>query len=283
MASCTKDTKMLDPELLETRLQAEADAFCARTRCHQRYIVFDVEYKFDWEGQNRANRHAACAADEADNDNGDPKFKVRWPFHRISCIAAMVVSVSASGILAVEAFETWSRPEMTEADIVRAFAAFVAARDDAIPTTWGGENKDLPAILSIAMRAGLALPAALAGAHWKRRRIDLCPLLSGKAEQPHLNEIAHSQGLPAKLFAPKALGKAAEKGRWTAVREHCECDVTITAMLLARWLLTTGQIQGSRLAIDSVIVDAVAQFRHYRPRLMEAIGGFVTPALDQAA
>lgn len=283
MALCTKDTKMIDTHGLEAHLQAEADAFRARGQRHQRYVIFDVEYVYDREGQRRADLHAAGARGSPDNDNGDPKSEVRWPFHRIACIAAMEVTASASGTFTVEALETWSRPEMTETEIVRAFAAFTAERRDAVPVTWGGECKDLPAIILVSMREGLVLPPALGGAHWKHARIDLCSLLSGKAKQPHMNQYAHAQALPAKLMKPWELGEAAERGRWTVLREHCECDVTVTAMLLARWLLTTGQLQGDRSVIDAMIVDAVARLRPYRPRLLEAIRGFVIPALHHAA
>ena len=279
----TKDTNVIDSHMLEARLQAEADAFRARGQRHKRYVIFDVEYRYDREGQRRADRHAAGARGCPDNDDGDPKFEVRWPFHRIGCIAAMALSVPTSGMPMVETLETWSRPEMTETEIVRAFSAFLGARSEAVPVTWGGEYKDLPAILSIAMREGLTLPIALAGAHWTHGRLDLCSLLTGKAKPPHLNEYAHAQGQPAKLMAPWELGEAAERGRWAAVREHCECDVTVTTMLLTRWLLTTGKLTGDRSAIEAAIVDAVARMRHYRPRLIEAIKTFGTPRLDLAA
>jgi len=55
------------------------------------------------------------------------------------------------------------------------------------------------------------------------------------------------------------------------MREHCECDVTVTAMLLVRWLVATGIVKGERLALDRQIADAAAEACPYRPRLMAAI------------
>lgn len=212
----------------------------------------------------------------------DPN-NVRWPFHRMGCIVAMAIAVLPSGTVEVEALETWSRPEMTEAAIVGAFGDFVAARPGAQPVTWGGECKDLPALLALAMREGIALPPSVGDPHWKHVRIDLCTLLCGKAKNVHLNEYAHAQGLPAKLLTKRELGQAAERGRWSAVRQHCEVDVTIEAMLLVRWLLATGHLNGRRATVDAAIVDKVAQLRPYRPELLEAIAGFGSVGLDRAA
>lgn len=274
---------MTDLALLEARLQADADAFQGCIRAHQRYVVFDIEYRFDRDGQHRADRHAADRQSAGGGDNTDASFEVRWPFHRIVCVVAMALAVLPGGTVEIEALETWSRPEMTETEIVRAFAAFAATRGEATPVTWAGEVKDLPALLAVAMREGITLPPMLAAPHWKHARLDLCELLRVKAKPVHLNEYAHSQGLPAKLMAPWALGEAAERGRWTAIREHCEGDVTITAMLLVRWLLATGKLKGERAVLDSLIADTVSRLRSYRPRLLIAIGGFMTPCLDEAA
>ena len=84
-------------------------------------------------------------------------------------------------------------------------------------------------------------------------------------------------------MAPWELGEAAERGKWTAIREHCECDVTVTAMLLARWLLATGVIRAERAAIDARIADAVATSRPYRPALLQALTGFVSAPVAKAA
>lgn len=280
----SKDTfTMTDLELFEARLQADASVIIDRARQTARFIVFDIEYAYDREGQRRADHHAADPRKEAvfdmaggpgcaDNDN---KYIVSWPFHRIVCISAMTLAVVPSGI-AVEGFETFSRPEMTEAGIVQAFASLVDRNHSAVPVTWGGEYKDLPALLAVAMREGFGLPASLASGLWQHARLDLADRLRSKGKPVHLNEYAHSQGLPAKLMAPWMLGEAAERGKWSSIREHCECDVTVTAMLLARWLLATGVLKGDRGAIDTRIADAVAKARPYRPALLKAIVGFTS-------
>ena len=270
---------MTDLVTLEARLQADANVILDRNVSSRRYVVFDIEYAYDREGQYRADRHAT---NPGGTTSPEKKFEVKWPFHRIACISATALAASATGI-AVEAFETWSKPEMTEAEIVRALADLIDRSGNAVPTTWGGEYKDLPAILAVAMREGFALPSSLANGPWRHNRMDLCDLLRGRAKPVHLNEYAHAQVLPAKILAPWELGEASEKGRWVALREHCECDVTMTAMLLVRWLLTTGAVQGDRLALDRQIADAVAEARPYRPRLMAAIEGFTSPALAAAA
>ncbi|MXO74744.1 hypothetical protein GRI40_05855 [Altererythrobacter aerius] len=272
---------MQNLEHLEARLQGEAKAFTARRTSPRRYIVFDIEYVYDRVGQERADRHAG--EQQAVNDNAGDAFKVRWPFHRVGCIVALAIAVLPSGTVEVEALKTWSRPEMTEAALVQAFSAFVAARPGAMPVTWGGECKDLPSLLAIAMREGIALPPSVGDPHWKHGRIDLCTLLCGKAKNVHLNEYAHAQGLPAKLMTKRELGKVAERGRWSAVRQHCEVDVTIEAMVLVRWLLATGQLKGTRAAVDAAIVDRVSQLRPYRPELLQAIAGFGSVGLDRAA
>ena len=194
----------------------------------------------------------------------------------------MTLLASSTGI-AVEAFEAWSKPGMTEAGIVNTFAGFIDQSGNAAPITWGGEYKDLPRMLAVAMREGFTLPSSLANGHWPHGRIDLCDLLRGRAKPVHLNGYAHAQVLPAKIMAPWQLGEAAAKGSWVAMREHCECDVTVTAMLLVRWLVATGIVKGERLALDRQIADAAAEARPYRPRLMAAIEGFTRPALAAAA
>jgi len=269
---------MTDLVTLEARLQADANAILDRNLSSRRYVVFDIEYAYDREGQYRADRHATNSGGITNTE----KFVVKWPFHRIACISAMTLLTSPTGV-AAEAFETWSKPEMTEAEIVQAFAGFVERSGNAVPTTWGGEYKDLPAILAVAMREGFALPSSLANGPWRHNRMDLCDLLRGRAKPVHLNEYAHAQVLPAKILAPWELGEASEKGRWVDLREHCKCDVSMTAMLLVRWLLTTGAVQGDRLALDRQIADAVAEARPYRPRLMAAIEGFTSPTLAVAA
>ncbi|MCV0382617.1 MAG: 3'-5' exonuclease [Erythrobacter sp.] len=282
---------MTDLDLLEARLQADASAILDRARKSQRFLVFDIEYQYDRDGQRRADRHAADprragsnhSDDRAGSANEKGKPEVKWPFHRIGCISAMTLAVEPAGGIDVETLETWSRPEMTEADVVRGFATFVEGSGEAMPVTWGGEFKDIPALLAIAMREGFALPASLSDGHWTRARLDLCDQLRSKAKPPHLNEYAHAQGLPAKLMAPWELGEAAERGKWTAIREHCEGDVTVTAMLLARWLLATGVIRAERAAIDTRIVTAVATARPYRPALLRALAGFTSVPLAVAA
>ena len=277
---------MTDLVTLEARLQADANAILDRNLSSRRYVVFDIEYVYDREGQHRADRHAAdprsTAVETKPGKTKKAKAETRWPFHRIACISAMTLVATPSGI-AVETCETWSRPELTEGEIVQAFAEFVESSAGAVLTTWGGECKDLPVILSVAVREGFALPSSLANGFWLRDRLDLCDLLRVKAEGVHLNEYAHAQGLPAKIMAPWQLGEAAEKGSWVALREHCECDVTVTAMLLVRWLLATGRVKGERLALERKIADAMAEARSYRPKLMAAIDGFTSPALPAAA
>ena len=282
---------MTDLDLLEARLLADASSILKRAQNSRRFLVFDIEYLYDREGQRRADRHVAdprkgaCdhSADRVGSANKNEKPDVKWPFHRIGCISAMTLAVVPASGLAVEGFETWSRPEMAEADVVRGFASFIEASGEAMPVTWGGEFKDLPALLAVAMREGFALPASLSGGHWQHARLDLSDQLRSKAKPVHLNEYAHAQGLPAKLMAPWELGEAAERGKWTAIREHCECDVTVTAMLLARWLLTTGIIRAERAAIDASIADAVAASRPYRPVLLQALAGFVSAPVAKAA
>ena len=132
---------MTDLTLLEARLQADAKVFLKRTRPHGRYVVFDIEYHYDREGQRRADRHAADPRGAASNDNADANSEVRWPFHRIGCIAAMALAVLPGGTVEIESLVTWSRPEMSEAEIVRALAAFVAARGDATPVAWGARSR----------------------------------------------------------------------------------------------------------------------------------------------
>ena len=282
---------MTDLDLLEARLLADASSILKRAQNSRRFLVFDIEYLYDREGQRRADRHVAdprkgaCdhSADRVGSANKNEKPDVKWPFHRIGCISAMTLAVVPASGLAVEGFETWSRPEMAEADVVRGFASFIEASGEAMPVTWGGEFKDLPALLAVAMREGFALPASLSGGHWQHARLDLSDQLRSKAKPVHLNEYAYAQGLPAKLMAPWELGEAAERGKWTAIREHCECDVTVTAMLLARWLLATGIIRADRAAIDARIADAVAAARPYRPGLLQAIAGFVSAPVAKAA
>lgn len=277
---------MTDLVMLEARLQADANAILDRNVSSRRYVVFDIEYVYDREGQHRADRHAAdprgITVETKPRKTKKGKAKTRWPFHRIACISALTLMVSPTAI-AVEVFETWSRPELTEGEIVQAFAEFVEGSAGAVLTTWGGECKDLPVILSVAIREGFALPPSLANGFWLRDRLDLNDVLRVKAEGVHLNEYAHAQALPAKIMAPWQLGEAAEKGSWVALREHCECDVTVTAMLLERWLLAIGKVKGDRLALDRQIADAVAKARPYRPRLMAAIEGFTSPAFAAAA
>ncbi|PZO70440.1 MAG: hypothetical protein DI636_05675 [Pelagerythrobacter marensis] len=66
----------------------------------------------------------------------------------------------------------------------------------------------------------------------------------------------------------KRSGTVAER-----IREHRECDVAVTAMLL-RWLVVTGELRADRMRLDALIADSVARLRPYRPQLLAALAGF---------
>ena len=83
-------------------------------------------------------------------------------------------------------------------------------------------------------------------------------MLTGLGEKAKLAELAASFGIPAKPEPPDQIGRLAELGAWQAVREQCGADVAVTALLAARQLKSTGQINCDAVATDVAIAEAFA-------------------------
>jgi hypothetical protein len=227
------------------------------------YAVVDLEFLFDREA------HSRFMVGEEDQS----KSKVRWPFRHVVAASVMIlraVDESGSRRLEVEQFRTFGRPEQTEREIVQGVFTILSDHSAATVVTWGGEMTDLPVLRAAALTYGLRVSPQLHAKeiHYRqppRRHLDLALAVKGNAEFVHMRELAMRTGIPAKI-ALKAydVGMAAERARWSVVKEQAEADVITTALLLGRHLYATGAIDSSAWGTDSAIVMAIQRTHEHR-------------------
>ena len=191
----------------------------------------------------------------------DPVRNPRWPFQEIVCASVMILTEHQQGNLQVMRFETFSRPQHDEAQIVaNLFKVIADAPRGTEIASWQGANHDLPLILRAALSAGLTLPANVAWLCWggegRVGHIDLARYLSGglKMKQVHMAEYAAALDVPAKIASlPASVARLGREGKWDLVRATCEGDVITTALILARWRQLTDGRASIEVAIDRLL------------------------------
>lgn len=200
-----------------------------------------------------------------------------------------VVRENGTRRLEVERFRTFGRPEQTESEIVSSLFGVLAEFSSAAAVSWGGERTDLPVLRAAALTHGLRLPLQLHAKeiHYRqppRRHLDLAISVKGNAEFVHMRECAMRVGIPAKI-ALKAheVGLAAERGKWSLVKEQAKIDTISAALLLGRHLYATNAVGGSIWGTDSAIVMAVQrthQHRSYAATLSAWLAGRAATTLN---
>lgn len=227
------------------------------------YAVIDLEFLFD--------RDAHARYMEGEREDANPK--IRWPFRHVVAASAMILMITGEPggrQLEVAQFRTFGRPEQSEREIVSSLFELLAEHPDATVVTWGGERQDLAVLRAAALAHGLRLPPQLhaKAIHYRqppRRHLDLAIAVKGNAEFVHLAELAMRATIPCKVkMKAHEVGQAAERGRWSEVKEQAEIDVIATALMLGRFLYSTGEIDGSAWSADSAIGYAVLRSHFYR-------------------
>ena len=197
-----------------------------------KYIVLDLETRDDARLYHRYRttdpRPAPC----------------RWPFRRVVSASVMAVTVE-HGIWQVDEFRSWAAPD--DREVVRKLFSWMLERPEHRLATWGGASEDIPVLKTASMEAGTPLPRQLR--HLERDRTgwlhnDLALTLKGGA-----GPFVHQSELAARLELPSKMAGSAgqvpylfDKGRFEAVAWISECDVLLTALLLAAHLASLGQV-----------------------------------------
>lgn len=227
------------------------------------YAVIDLEFLFD--------REAHARYMDREEEGANPK--IRWPFRHVVAAAAMIIrTVGEEGgrKLEVERFRTFGRPEMSECEILQALFDLMWDYPDATLMTWGGDFADVAILRAGALTHGLRLPPQLHPRTGRRPQahpghIDLSNVIREKSVPCHMTEVAARLGIPCKTgLKAHEVGLAAERGRWSQVKEQAEIDVIAAALILGRLLFSIGKIDGSAWSADAEIGYAVLRSHSYR-------------------
>ncbi len=208
------------------------------TAVPDRFVVFDLEYL--------ADRHLYDRYRRTDPDPAS----CRWPFRRVVSVSAMSVCVT-DGVWEVEDFRSFISPD--ERQNVRAFFDWMLERPAHRAVTWSGAAEDLPILKTAAMEFGFTLPLQLRQNERDRQGFmhwDLSLILkAGSGTHVHQLELAVRLGLAGKMAgsAGQVPYRVAE-GNLKAVAWISECDVLLTACLLASHLVTLGQVMSVQAA-----------------------------------
>ncbi len=165
-------------------------------------------------------------------------------------MSAMSVSVN-DGVWEVEDFRSFINPD--ERENVRAFFDWMIERPAHRAVTWSGAAEDLPILKTAAMEFGFTLPLQLRQNERDRQGFmhwDLSLILkAGSGTHVHQLELAVRLGLAGKMAgsAGQVPYRVAE-GNLKAVAWISECDVLLTACLLASHLVTLGQVMSVQAA-----------------------------------
>lgn len=203
-----------------------------------RFVIFDLEYL--------ADRHLYDRYRRIDPDPAS----CRWPFRRVVSVSAMSVSVN-DGVWEVEDFRSFVGPD--ERQLVQAFFDWVIERPLHRAVTWSGAAEDLNILKTAALEFGLTLPRQLRQNERDRlgfMHLDLALIMkAGSGTHVHQLEFAVRLGLPGKMAgsAGQVPYRVAE-GNLKAVAWISQCDVLLTACLLASHLVTLGQVMNVQAA-----------------------------------
>lgn len=203
-----------------------------------KFIILDLEtlndVKLYQRYQSRDSRPAPC----------------RWPFRRVVSASVMEVTVR-DRIWEVNDFRSWSGSN--DADVVRRLFTWMMDRPSHRLVTYAGLSEDIPVLKTASMEFGVSLPIQLR--HLERDRTgwlhqDLAVILKGGAGPfIHQTELATRLGLPAKMSGSAGqVPHLFEEERFEAVAWISECDVLLTALLLAGHLASLGEVISSATA-----------------------------------
>ena len=249
-----------------------------------KYLILDTESVFDQYLR------------EAYEDIDDKCETARIASRKLVALSLWPIEVDQHGRITTGAIATWSADSCGgEEALLRNVFMYMTELADHTLVTYGGLAVDCQILQLAAMTADLALPPQLreqTGPRWKSaKHQDLGLALKGSGKTwHHMTEVLIRLGVPVALL----LGKADPDIRpdridWPRVRQHCEADVLLTALVLIAWLRLQG---GESLNIAAGQLAIVEAFMRRRPgsmrepilrRLADDLHARIAGALDEAA
>lgn len=233
------------------------------------YIILDIETQDDTllyqRYKSRDPRPAPC----------------RWPFRRVVSATVMEVTVQ-NRIWEVTAFQSWSGPD--DAIVIRKLFDWMKDRPSHRLVTYGGLSEDTPVLKTASMEFGLALPVQLR--HLERDRagwlhIDLALIMKcGSGSYIHQSELATRLGLPFKMAGSAGqVPYLVDDGNFEAVEWISECDVLLTALLLASHLASLEQVLSAATA--HYVTMRLVRARRERANYHRELGNYVAKTEKQ--
>lgn len=218
----------------------------------RRYVVLDIETLNLVEDYERYRRL-------------DPRpAELRFPFRSVCATALLSFDVDEGGLFEFGGMHAAAGDD--EAVLVRdLFNRLRMAGDDAVVTTFGGINLDMPVLRTAAMRHNLRLPRQLVhNARQFRERLHLdlaAELRAGGQSHVHLSEISTALRLPTK-FGDQAsnVPKLLAEGKLRRLQDIALADVINTSMLLQSHLEVHGEL-ASATAAQIVTIQEVVRRR----------------------
>lgn len=267
------------------------------------YVIIDTESVVadDEHRRYQATEHFSMRAGQRESGrrrgqrgSNDPLINARWMFQRITVASVMVCATHDDGNIVPVSLDTFSAPEMEEADILNRIFAIVddLPRDATELVTYGGVWADVPLVVIRAMKHGLTLPGAWAGwmpwgGQGKCPHVDLMRVLTGssKMKASHMSEFAAVLDLPVKITAaPWRAAEFMKNGEWQRVQEMCESDCIATAMLFAAWRLTFDGRSSLLVVLDRIcrVVIELCPGRGYTPAIVAKRQQLLQQRTDEA-
>lgn len=223
----------------------------------QKYLILDTESVFD-----PYLREAYQSIDPACE-------KARIACRQLIAVSMWPIEIDALGRINTGSLASWTLDECgDEASLLAKAFAFIRQHESHTIVTYGGLAMDCQILQLAAISADLSLPRQLAeiqGPRWKDlRSIDIGLSLKGSGKTwHHMSEVLLRLGLPVALLLGKADPEVRpDRIRWEQIRQHCESDVLLTAMVLIAWL----RLQGSTtMRIPAGCLALLESFMRRRP------------------
>lgn len=267
------------------------------------YVIIDTESVVadDEHRRYQATEHFSMRAGQRESGRrrgqrggNDPLINARWMFQRITVASVMVCATHDDGNIVPVSLDTFSAPELDEADILKRIFAIVddLPKDATELVTYGGVWADVPLVVIRAMKHGLTLPGAWAGwmpwgGQGKCPHVDLMRVLTGssKMKASHMSEFAAVLDLPVKITAaPWRAAEFMKNGEWQRVQEMCESDCIATAMLFAAWRLTFDGRSSLPVVVDRIcrVTIEICPGRGYTPAIVAKRQQLLQQRTDEA-
>jgi len=223
----------------------------------QKYLILDTESVFD-----PYLREAYKCIDEACE-------KARIGCRKLVAVSMWPIEIDALGRITTGSLASWTLDECgDEAAVLSEAFAFMRQHGSHTLVTYGGLAMDCQILQLAAISADLSLPRQLSesqGPRWKDlRSIDIGLSLKGSGKTwHHMSEVLLRLGIPVALLLGKAdPGVRPDQIRWEQIRQHCESDVLLTAMVLVAWLRLQG---ATTMRIPAGCLALLESFMRRRP------------------